>query len=166
MKLEVYIFCIVLYLIFSTVTFCQTPNWQNLVALESNRSEVERILGKPTQSFDTYGIYETSFGKFHIWYSSGKCQKNVRGRQWDVPAGKLAHILLYPGQPTILPTNVKETYRREVKSGDELRSLYFSPDESITYQTIKINEEAKEIVETIDIQPSKDKQKFLCKAAK
>ena len=72
----------------------QTNAWRNFVALESSRENVETILGKPDNYFETYGTYETEDGRFSVWYTKGGCHKGIEGLQWNVSAQKMIRYQL------------------------------------------------------------------------
>jgi hypothetical protein len=167
MKIEMkpLILQILIFVIFlPTISYSQ--EWRKLIALESSREEVERILGKPDKYFDTYGTYETETGKFSIWYSKGGCRKNVKGLQYNVSAQRMTR--LYVIQKKAVPPEYffsdKENYKRTKSEFSNARFYYMSPDESVSYETILPN--SKEFVDTITIQPGKDKQHLLCKNSK
>jgi hypothetical protein len=147
--------------------YSQNQDWRRLIALESTREEVEKILGKSDKYFETYGTYHTATGKFAVWYSKGGCHKNVEGLQYNVPARKMTRLLVYLDKSLSLETyisNIKE-YEKQESPGGSSRYLYTSPDETTIYQTI-MKKDGTEFVYTIEIQPSKNKQQLLCKNSK
>lgn len=88
---------LVAQLLLSTVCVAQewAPEWRQLVPLKSTRAEVEKILGKPDQSFDSYALYRTPNGQFSVWYSLGGCKHKIEGRQWDVAKGLMTSLSVY-----------------------------------------------------------------------
>lgn len=145
----------------------QIQDWWDLIALESTRAEVEKLIGKPDKYFETSGTYRTEVGRFHVWYSKGGCRKNVEGLQYNIPARRLTGILFYP--KTSLPleyyvSNIKDFQKQESPARDG-RYLYTSPDETLIFETIVPNY-SREFVYTIELQPGKDKQHLLCKDIK
>jgi hypothetical protein len=164
MKLKTINF-ILLKLILATTVFCQIQDWKTLVPLESSRKEVEKILGKPDKYFETYGTYQTPRGEFSVWYSTGGCRKKVKGLQWNVPAQKLTRILMYTQSSLPLEAYIKNKDEYKKENSPDLsknRFLYTSPDESIIYQTI-VTHDKLEFVNTIELQPGKNKKHLLCK---
>lgn len=152
-------------IVFTSVSvFCQTEDWRKFVALESNREEVENILGKPDKYFDTYGTYETEAGRFSVWYSKGGCHKDVEGLQYKVPAQKITRILVYPKRTLPLEYYIsdKENYKKNESLMKSDRYHYTSPDETVVYETIVPND-FDEFVYSITIQPGKNKRNLLCK---
>lgn len=165
MKAEKMVFLgIFILMLFILPVSCQVENWKKLIALESNRNEVEKILGKPEIYFETYGTYKTDIGEFSVWYSKGGCRNDVEGLQWDVPAGKMTRILFYPKKSSALETYVSslKEFEKIESPAKNSRYLYTSPDETFIYQTI-MRKDLSEFVYTIELQPSKDKQSLLCK---
>ena len=151
--------------IFSTTSiFGQVENWNKLVPLESNRTEVEKILGKPEVYFATSGVYITEIGKFYVNYSKGGCHKDFVGWQWNVPAGKLTLLTFFPNKSEPLKSYIADLKGVEKKPSPvrDNRFLYFSPDESLFYETIELKA-GKEFVNTIGLGPGKNKQNLLCK---
>ena len=152
-------------IIFTSLSvFSQTEDWRNLVALESTKENVEKLLGKPRKYFDTYGSYETETGKFSIWYSKGGCHKNIQGLQYKIPAKKMTrlYVRLHRALPIEYYITNKENYKKSKSLMTNDRYLYTSLDESIVYETI-VREDNTEFVDTISIQPGKEKTYLLCK---
>jgi hypothetical protein len=153
--------------IFLTILFvmtaitCSAQDWMKLVSLESTREEVEKILGKPEQSFPTYALYKVGGNKFSVWYSSGECRKDTEGRQYKVPANLMTQLSVRlnigPSIKSAVPDLSKYTKEGPSSFG---RYLYISKDESIVYETFG---DAQEMVNSITIGPSKAKKSFLCK---
>jgi hypothetical protein len=158
---------VILALAASITVYSQTQDWCKLVPLESNRTEVEKIIGKPEKYFETYGVYQTEIGRFYVWYSQGGCQKNVEGLQYNIPAQKLTRIVFSPKISLPLESYVsnKENFKKDRHPGMDSRYFYTSPDETITYETVLPNN-GKEFVYTIELRPSKDKQYLLCQDMK
>jgi hypothetical protein len=140
-----------------------TNDWKKLVPLTSSRAEVEKVLGKPLKYFPTSGTYESSVGKFHVWYSRGKCVPGLDERQWDVPAEIMTNltVLLYKSLPldSYVP-NPHELQRKKEEGGDN-RFLYITQDDSVVYETI-VRPDGSEFVYTITLQPAKNQHGLLC----
>lgn len=154
-----------MFLLWSFVE-CQQGDWRNLVPLESNKAEVEKVLGKPDKYFKTYGNYKTEIGQFSVWYSKGSCRKKVEGLQWNVPPGRMTRLVVYPNKARPLMfylTNEKDFVRQESPGGYS-RYQYLSPDESIVFETI-LRGDKSEYVESIELQPGKHKEVFRCKGS-
>lgn len=142
----------------------QSASWQKLVPLESNRSDVERILGKPEVYFKTFGTYRTEFGKFSVWYSKGRCEKSVQDIQYDVPSGRFVGLIVYLNHTTPLENFIKDLvpYKKSESPLENGRYFYTDPDETTAYEVIA-SDRSKEFVYSISIEPGKDKKRFICK---
>jgi hypothetical protein len=137
--------------------------WMKLVPLESDRNEVEKILGQPAYYSDNFGAYKTKVGNFSVWYSKGKCQKGVQGLQWNVSPGKMTGLLVHLNEPRSLDHYVSDvkTLAKTPAPGGYSRYLYTSHDESFVYETV-MRKDNTEFVYTIELRPTKGQQKFLC----
>lgn len=166
MKLKYFFYVVILLSIFANTNYCQIQDWLKLVPLKSSRAEVEKLIGKPKRYFKSYGFYSTSVGEFLVWYSLGGCRKKVEGRQWNIPAQRLTAVILSTNNALPLESYIsnKNEYRKMKVDGSAMdrRTFYISPDESITYTTL-MNGDNTEFVESIELQPSKDKNYLLCK---
>lgn len=151
-------------MILTVPIFCQNLEWVKLTPLKSNRKEVEKILGKPTKYFPTFGIYQTNFGKFYVWYSQGGCKQKKEGQQWNIPSQKLTRIFLYTQTDLPLGSYVTNTneYKKVKHPTNDNRTFYLSPNESLIYETIT-TEKNTEFVNSIELQPTRDKKYLLCK---
>lgn len=163
MKIKQFISGLFISLLLVVSTFSQVENWCKLKVLESDRNEVENILGKPETYLEGYGTYETKIGEFSVWYSKGGCRKDVEGLQYDIPAQRLTRILFYPKKSLPLEFYISDidNFKKTTHPNADFRFFYTSMDESIIYQTILSND-SKEFVYTIELQPSKEQQKLLC----
>jgi hypothetical protein len=147
--------------------FSQSNEWRRLVALESSRGDVEKILGKPETYFDTFGQYETSVGRFSVWYSTGECRKKSLGLQYRVPAKRMTRLYLRLDSPHSPDTYIidKSTY---VKTDSPLmanRYLYSSVDGSESVETIQ-RKDRSEFVNSITLQPKKSQASLVCNTEK
>lgn len=138
------------------------PEWRKLTPLKSTRIEVEKILGKPEQSFDSYAIYKNANGRFSVWYSLGGCEHKIEGRQWNVPRGLMTSLSVFVNESrpfTRYVPNVADFRRVEMPYN---RIVYVSSDESLVSTTIKPSNQ-NEFVYAIDLDPTKEQEKLLCK---
>lgn len=151
-------------LMLSTVCLGQewAPEWRKLVPLQSSRMEVERTLGKPKQSFDSYARYENENGRFSVWYSLGGCGHKVDGRQWNVERGLLTSLLVYVNdrRPLVSYSINAGDYRRTEMPHD--RVLYVSSDDSLIIETI-MPAGREEFVYAMQLDPSREQKKLLCR---
>lgn len=154
---------ITMFFCYQGFLFGQKEEWSCLMPLKSTRAEVEKILGKPDKFFDTYGRYDTSYGRYSVWYATGHCQKKVEGQDWNVDAGIMTSLFVYPNKVNLIDqylSNLKDYERRESPGGYS-RFLYLSKDESLIYETIK-RPDSSEFIYAISLEPGKDKEKLLC----
>lgn len=143
----------------------QSHEWDSFVPLKSTRSEVEKILGKPTYFSETFGSYETKNGKYFVWYASGNCQKNTDEREWNVSAGILMLVAVRPSRAELIEKYLlnPDQFARTESPGGYSRFQYSAVDESIIYETIR-RPDSSEIVSYISIEPGKRYEKLLCKS--
>lgn len=163
---KIFLFLIVI-LIISDLSFSQEKNWLEFEALETNRKEIEKVLGEPKAYLETFGAYKNEQGKFNVWYSKGGCHKDFVGLQYDIPAQIMTQMLVYLNQWRPLKFYV-ENEKKFIKTPSpvmENRFYYTSPDETLTYETIVVDEN-EEFVYSISIEPGKNKKSLLCKDIK
>lgn len=148
----------------SVIAVPQVKDWRSLAPLSSTREEVERILGKPSKHFDSYGLYKTPEGTFSVWYSTGGCQKNIEGVQYDVPANKLVSIYFKPSaaRPLEFYVSDKNALTREESPLGFNRIRYTTPDGSMAYETIP-RSSSNEFVYSIDVGAGRSIDRLLCK---
>lgn len=163
-KLRINLILFVALVCFQSSGYSQRlEEWSCLIPLKSTRLEVEKILGKPHDVFDTYGRYDTPYGRYSVWYASGRCQKKVEGRDWNVEAGIMTSLLVYPNKVNLLNDylhNISDYEKRDAPGGYS-SFLYLNKDESIIYQT-KVRPEGSEFVSAISLEPGNSKDKLLC----
>ena len=138
------------------------PEWRKLIPLKSTRVEVEKILGKPEKSFDSYAQYENSNGRIYVWYSLGGCEHKIGGRQWNVPRGLMTTLSVSVNERRPLTSyipNVTDFRRTEMPHN---RTVYVSSDESLVLTTIRAGNR-NEFVSEFALDPTKEQEKLLCK---
>ena len=139
-----------------------TPAWSTLIPLKSTRSEVEKILGKPDQTFDSYALYRNGDGLFSVWYSLGGCGHKIEGLQWNVPKGLMTSLFVRANKTMPMTKYISniDDYRREEMPYD--RILYVSPNEGLIFETIKSKDRDK-LVYSVTLDPTKEQDKLRCK---
>ena len=167
MRSNLYFILVALILTTHVSALCQVQDWRKLVPLESNREDVEKIIGKPVKYFDTFGIYQTEVGKFVVNYSSEICDEKVEYGQYDLPANRLINFTL-----TLNHFGKFEDYISDKDTFDKVkhpkmgnRYFYFSKDNSLVIETI-IPDKTREFVYSIGVRPGKSKNYLLCKKIK
>jgi hypothetical protein len=141
----------------------QERPWQAFAPLRTPRSEVEKWLGTPMKYFETFGIYKTEFGKFLVWYSSGRCDKNVDGLQYNIKPQLMTQMHAF--LPDFLPLSAfvsdLNSFTRAKPNENGNRTYYSTRDGSIIYETLT-RKDGSEYAYSVSYQPGKDKERFLC----
>jgi hypothetical protein len=86
-----------LYCLISVLTLAsqsEAKEWRGIVPLRSTRQDVERILGSPTRQTPADANYDAGDVRVFVTFSEGDCNKWPYG--WDVPAGTVQEIHVYP----------------------------------------------------------------------
>ena len=73
----------------SVLALPQTKGWRGIVPLHSSREDVERLLGAPLKSGNSF--YETKDESISILYSGTSCEETVEGA-WNVPPGTVLRV--------------------------------------------------------------------------
>ena len=127
------IFCI---LVLTMATEAGTPNeWHGLVPLTSTRTDVEKVLGSPTDA--RLNLYETKDEKVTIFYSRGKCSEN-KISVWNIPSDTVIRIIVSPKEEYEVSNLVEKLNISFKKAPDpEIRGIftYVNEDSSIQFQT-------------------------------
>lgn len=164
MKKQLLIIGFTLLCISASAVDAQLKNWNTLLPLKSTRSEVEAILGKPQKHFDTYGLYDTEIGRFSVWFSDGKCLKNREGLQYRVKANLFTSLWFTPKVKR--PLSEYEADRNALIRTPDPRNdrwLFYARPGDVSAYEVYIEKDGTEIVDTIQIRPTKEKEKLLCK---
>ena len=142
----------------------QNKDWQNFVALETTRADVEKLLGKPIKYFETSGIYETDFGQFTVWYSSGRCEKGKAGLQYKIRPQLMTrmHVYLPGNSPLSVYVSDPDYFDKSRLGVPNDRRLYYSKDESVIYETL-VKADGSERAHSATIQPRKGKETLRCR---
>jgi hypothetical protein len=136
--------------------------WLRLVPLKSTREDVEKLFGQPETSFPNFAWYESSLGRFSVWYASGKCEVGIRGRQWMVPKGTMVQLHLQSRivrPPSWFVSNIADYEKFDFQG----RIFYSSRGGSIGLQT-RTRSTGSEIVESVALEPRTDQERLLCPA--
>jgi len=136
-------------------------DWRGLVPLESTRSDVERILGKPrTGRYSTY-IYDTADDRIDVLYSEGPCEATEVER-WNVPKDVVIRIDVRPKLAVFVKALVldKNRYVRIRESHPSNWFSYSNNDDGIRVETIKTGQ--VEEVSLITYGPKAKDQSLRC----
>jgi len=152
-------------LVLAVVVRPQTEQWLKFIPLETNRAEVDKVLGQPKQSFASYAYYETPEGKFSVWYSLGSCGHKIAGRQWNVEKGKMTTLIAFLSNTYPLSRFVRNpnTLKRQESPLGFGRINYDSPDDIVTFTTLG-HGDGSEFVYSVSIEPSKGQESLRCKS--
>lgn len=61
----------------------RAQDWRGLIPMQSNRKDVENLLGKPEKNIKGFGKYKNKDETVSVWYSIGNC-KTKQGLNWNV----------------------------------------------------------------------------------
>src|SRR5215203_4460615 len=88
----------VVILLFASTCFSQESAWlakiKQIELLKSTEKDVERIFGKPTETYEDWVEYKIEEGDITITYSKGKCAAN-KDSEYDVEKGTVEEIYFY-----------------------------------------------------------------------
>jgi hypothetical protein len=89
-----------LFIILALAAASEAKEWRGIIPLHSTRQDVERKFGKPDRqpSYDAFYTLKDVSVLFH--FSEGDCNKWPYG--WDVPAGTVEEITVYPSGDLML----------------------------------------------------------------
>lgn len=76
---------------FSFASVCAKP-WRNITPLHSTKSDVERVLGKPSQTSNHWSTYQTKTEAVSVLYSNGLPCGSGANSEWQVPKGTVVSI--------------------------------------------------------------------------
>src|SRR5678815_3484380 len=81
----------------------QAKGWRGIVPLHSTRSQVEQLLGPPTEQSSTYSVvYKTPTETVEIYYADGSpCGIGEKYSRWRVARNTVLEIFItpFPGSP-------------------------------------------------------------------
>lgn len=113
----------ILCLISSTVGLPKAKEWCGIVPLRSKRSDVERLLGPPTEPNGS--IYKSENESVYVSYSSDPCKGRPNG--WNVPRDTVLQISVYPkkDQP-FTELNIDESKYKKEEDPHRRGAFYYS----------------------------------------
>jgi hypothetical protein len=130
MKCHLPLLCV----IFIFVQIVNGQIWKNITPLKSNRTDVEKILGLPTDK-DKYGRYELTYsvpeGRIDVTYAPERCGGEIRG--WNVGRDTVLTFTLFPSDGRMID------YRKFNEQGliqvitDTLVKYYIDPEKGVTH---------------------------------
>src|SRR6185436_1154063 len=91
------------FLVILCAATVQAKGWRGIVPLHSTRSQVEQLLGPPTEQISTYSVvYKTPNETVLIYYATGlPCGIGEKYSQWRVAPNTVTSIFIspHPGSP-------------------------------------------------------------------
>src|SRR5262245_46662698 len=95
---------------------CSAREWRGIVPLKSTRTDVERLLGNPTQSSAFGSYYRLADALAVIWFQTRPCDQCGLG--WHVPAETVTSIGVIPlsGQ-ALKPSDLKDFKIEDANGG-------------------------------------------------
>lgn len=113
-------------------TMPQARGWRGLVPLHSTRSDVERLLGSPTEVLSRYStFYRTASETVIVNYANGApCGTGEKYSQWRVPANTIESILVTPlkGFP-VSQLSIDQTKFEKGSGGHRPEDVYYVNDQ-------------------------------------
>jgi hypothetical protein len=131
-------------------TLLPVSAWRGITPLKSTRSDVERVLGKPTHIANYWARYRTDAEVISILYSNGQpCGRGLNS-EWNVPEWRVISITVAPRSIVLFSSlNIDTSKYRKVfdphssnhieysneeegewisVAGDEISSFRYTPD--------------------------------------
>ena len=115
---------------------CQTsPAWKGIAIFKSTRADVERLLGKPTESCKAACQYETEAEGIFVRYSDERC-KPGDANALDIPQDTVVSITVYLKiKPKLRDLNLDLSKFTKTKDPELMGHLIYTNTESgITYE--------------------------------
>jgi hypothetical protein len=113
----------------------QARGWRGLVPLHSNRSDVERLLGSPTEVLSAYStFYRTASDTVIVSYAQGApCGIGEKYSQWRVPANTIESILVTPIKEfPVSQLSIDQTKFEKRSGGHRPEDVYYIDDQDGT----------------------------------
>ena len=123
---------IAVFLILLCAATAQAKGWRGIVPLHSTRSQVEQLLGPPTELSNPYSVvYKTPNETIEIDYADGSpCGVGEKYSRWRVPRNTVTSIIIspYPGSP-LSQLNIDESRYRKLIVGHLSETRYVNSSE-------------------------------------
>src|SRR4026209_1912183 len=105
--------------------------WRGIVPLHATRADVERILGKPTWSDDTYELPQ---GTIEIMYAKKRCEQGVPSGwgNWNVPVDTVVNISIEVDFP-VKDLKIRNLERYKWYTDDSLTTYYRLAKQGLEY---------------------------------
>ncbi len=146
-----------LILAMSLVSFSQA--WTKIKLLESNRADVEKILGKPLSLIDYFAKYETKDYQIGISYSDGICNYNFP-TDFKAPEWTVKFLTLTPKKKTKLKKVVKDKSILSIMIDGKDSLFYEDKAKNIVYDVKLINK--IEYLQSMQFEPDVNRKDLVC----
>ena len=127
------------FVILLCAVVAQGKGWRGIVPLHSTRSQVEQLLGPPTEQSNPYSVvYETPNETIEIDYARGSpCGIGEKYSRWRVARNTVTNIYItpYPGSP-LSQLSIDESRYKKIIVGhlSETRYINASEGEALTME--------------------------------
>jgi hypothetical protein len=126
--------------------------WRGIIPLQTNKSEVEKIIGTASDK----NVYKGDYGTVFVYYSSDKCKGDIAG--WNVPANTVLSFSVYPKTRERFD-NLKLDKTKLVETFGHADSIYYTDsDNGIQYTVSHLKGE----IISIKYFPANDNMKLRC----
>jgi len=155
-----YIWAIGVFVILLCAGTAQAKGWRGIVPLHSTRSQVEQLLGPPTEQSSTYSVvYKTPTETVEIYYADGSpCGIGEKYSRWRVARNTVLEIFItpFPGSP-LSHFTVDESRYKKFTVGHLSETRYINDREGEAW-TMGVNDE----VRSISYSPAADDSHLQC----
>jgi hypothetical protein len=123
-----------------SVIYTQAQGWRGIVPLHSTRTDVERLIGLPSDSNKVMAYYYLENETVAIQYITGGCEK---GYEWNVPLETVLTVAVHPKiKPKLSELQIDLTkFKREVNPHIADIVFYVNKEDGIGIET-RVNEES------------------------
>ena len=148
-------------LLLSLANLANAKEWRGIVPLQSNRSDVQRLLGKPAlegrniEGFDIDGV------RVLVMYVRKRCEQGLPGDwgNWNVPANTVLNVYV-PFPREVRPADLKALDLEALKSETDHSgaTYYHDRKEGLDYHVNRLG-----FLEATVYGPAEEDAKLLCK---
>lgn len=147
------------YLILLVAAIAEAKSWRGIVPLHSTRSQVEQLLGPPTEQMTQYSVvYRTPNETVLIYFAAGlPCGVGEKYSQWRVARNTVTNILITPnpGSP-LSQLNIDESRYKKLSGGHIPETRYINAREGEALTVVQ------NVVRTIDYFAAADDSYLEC----
>jgi hypothetical protein len=140
-------------------TIAEARGWRGIVPLHSTRSEVEKLLGPPTEQINSYSVfYRTPNETVLIYYAEGRpCGIGEKYSQWRVARNTVTGIFITPNPGSPLShLSIDENRYRKFTGGHTPDTQYLSASEGELFTVFET------VVKSISYFPAADDSYLEC----